>query len=247
MENKESKLSYKLFVQQEESNFHLSFDDEMGFYNAVKNGDFEMIKKTMQPLSTKGMGTLSRNPLRNMKYHLIVTIAMITRFCIEGGMQSEDAYTLSDIYINQLDTCHEEEELITLHREVVYDYTERMQKLKKRKGFSKPVILSSEYIYNHLNEKLSLDEIAEHIGMNKTYLCELYKKETGITMFQYATNLKIQAAKNMLMYTDFKPADISTNLAFASHSHFIATFKKYTGMTPNEWRKLHYKNNFEKA
>jgi len=245
MSDKEPMLSYKLFIQQEESNFHLPFDSEMEFYNAVKNGDFETLKRTMTPLTQKGLGELSKNPLRNMKYHLIVTIAMITRFCIEGGMQSEEAYTLSDIYINQLDTCHETEEITMLHQEVIFDYTKRMQKIKKRTGFSKPVIQASEYIYNHLNEKIMLEEISDKIGMNKTYLCELFKKETGITMFQYATKLKIEAAKNMLMYTDYKPADISLNLAFASHSHFIATFKKFTGTTPNDFRKSHYQKNFE--
>ena len=130
--NKEQILSYKLFLQQEYANFHLPYDKEMHFYNAVRNGDFEGVKKTMKPLTSTELGKLSKNPLRNIKYHLIITIAMITRFCIEGGMQPESAYTLSDIYIQQLDTCSEIDEIITLHREVIFDFTERMGKIKKK-------------------------------------------------------------------------------------------------------------------
>ncbi len=100
MDSKEKILSHKLFLQQEDANFHSPFDNEMSFYDAVKNGDFENIKRHMNPLNAEGMGKLSSNPLRNAKYHLIVTIALITRFCIEGGMPSESAYTLSDIYIH---------------------------------------------------------------------------------------------------------------------------------------------------
>ncbi|MCQ2592424.1 MAG: helix-turn-helix domain-containing protein [Treponema sp.] len=238
--NKEQILSYKLFLQQEYANFHIPYDSEMLFYNAVRNGDFEEVKKHMHPLNSQGMGKLSNNPIRNIKYHLIITIAMITRFCIEGGMPSETAYTLSDIYIQQLDNCTEIEELISLHQEVIYDFTDRMGKIRKNIGLSRAVIKTSEYIYNHLNEKISLDSICKELSINKSYLCELFKKETGITIFQYATKLKIEAAEKMLLYTEYTPIDISNYFAFSSHSHFISTFKKHTGLTPNEYRKLHY-------
>lgn len=246
MESKEPILSYKLFLQQEYANFHLPYDKEMEFYNAVRNGDFDEVKRTMQPLTSAELGKLSTNPIRNLRYHLIITIAMITRFCIEGGLNSETAYTLSDIYIQQLDNCTDIEEITTLHREVIFDYTERMSKIRKNIGYSRTVIKTSEYIYNHLNEKISLNTICQELDINKSYLCELFKKETGITINQYALKLKIEAAEKMLMYTDYAPADISNYFAFASHSHFINTFKKHTGLTPNEYRKLHYKKYFEK-
>lgn len=246
MESKEPILSYKLFLQQEYANFHLPYDKEMEFYNAVRNGDFDEVKRTMKPLTSEELGQLSKNPLRNLRYHLVITIAMITRFCIEGGLNSETAYTLSDIYIQQLDNCTDIDEIATLHREVIFDYTERMSKLRKNIGYSRTVIKTSEYIYNHLNEKISLDVISQELDINKSYLCELFKKETGITINQYSLKLKIEAAEKMLMYTDYAPADISNYFAFASHSHFINTFKKHTGLTPNEYRKLHYKKYFEK-
>ena len=216
----------------------------MSFYNAVRNGDFDEVKKYMHPLTTEGLGKLSKNPIRNMRYHLIITIALITRFCIEGGMQPEAAYTLSDIYIQQLDNCNDLEEIITLHREVIYDFTERMSKVRKNVGISKAVIKTSQYIYNHLNEKIELDKICDELSINKSYLCELFKKETGITIFQYATKLKIEAAEKMLIYTEYPPSDISNYFAFSSHSHFISIFKKHTGITPNEYRRMNYKKYF---
>lgn len=245
MDSKEKILSYKLFLQQEYANFHLPYDDEMQFYNAVRNGDFNEVKKFMQPLSSQKLGQLSKNPLRNYKYHLIITIAMITRFCIEGGMNSETAYTLSDIYIQQLDSLNDVDEIVELHKEVIFDYTERMSKIRKNIGYSKAVIKTSDYIYNHLNEKILLDDICAELDINKSYLCELFKKETGITITQYALKLKIEAAEKMLIYTDYAPADISNYFSFASHSHFINTFKKHTGMTPNDYRKLHYQKYFD--
>lgn len=244
-DSKDQILSYKLFLQQEYENFHLSFDNEMLFYNAVRNGDFEEVKKYMKPLTIDGLGKLSKNPMRNLKYHLIVTIAMITRFCIEGGMQSEAAYTLSDIYIQQMDNCNDLEELVVLHQEVIYDFTERMNKMHKNIGMSRTIHQASAYVYNHLNEKIQLDDICKELNINKSYLCELFKKETGITIFQYAIKLKIEAAQKMLIYTNYASADISNYFAFSSHSHFISTFKKHTGVTPNDYRRIHYHQYFE--
>lgn len=245
MESKEKILSHKLFLQQEDANFHLPFDTEMAFYETVKNGDVERLKTFMNPMGTKGMGKLSNNPVRNIQYHMVITVAMITRFCVEGGMPAETAYTLSDIYIQQIDTTTDMESLNQLHHDLVFDYTERMRNIKNRIGVSKPIITAADYIYNHLNEKLSLDELADVLHMNKSYVCELFKKETGMTVLTYITKLKVEAAQKMLIYSEYSSVDIANYFNFSSHSHFISTFKKYAGMTPKEYQKLHFRKHFE--
>lgn len=242
--SKDNILSHKLFLAQEESNFHLPYDGEMDFYEAVKNGNFERVKETMKPLATEGMGKLSSHPIRNLKYHLVITIALITRFCIEGGLPTETAYTLSDIYIQQLDTMNDEDSIKQLHQELIYDFATRMQSIKKKIGLSRTVIRATEYIYNHLNEKILLDDLSEYLDVNKSYLCELFKKETGITISSYVIKLKVEAAQKMLESSNYEASDIANYFCFSSHSHFIATFKKYTGMTPNEYRNFKYRNHF---
>lgn len=122
----EKVLSHKLFLQREYNYSHLSYEKELNFYNAVKSGDTELLKEIMLPLKDAQLGTLSPNPVRNIKYHLIVTIALITRFCMEGGLAPETAYTLSDLYIQQVDSCQTEEEVSILHRKIVFEYANRM-------------------------------------------------------------------------------------------------------------------------
>ena len=107
--SRESTLSHKLFLQRESESFHLAYERELEFYDAVKNGDFATLQKIMLPLQDSKLGMLSTDALRNLKYHLIITVALITRFCIEGGLESETAYTLSDVYIQQIDTCNDKE------------------------------------------------------------------------------------------------------------------------------------------
>lgn len=241
----EKVLSHKLFLQREYNYSHLSYDQELNFYNAVKSGDTALLKQIMLPLKDAQLGTLSSNSVRNIKYHLVVTIALITRFCIEGGLSPETAYTLSDLYIQQVDACETEDEVSLLHQKIVFEYANRMKAIKNQPIISKPVVLLMDYIYEHLNEKINLDNIADKLAMSKNYLCTLFKKETGLTIGQYITKLKIESASNMLIYADYSCSDISNYFGFSSSSHFISTFKKQTGLTPNEYRKRFYRHHFD--
>lgn len=241
----EKTLSRNLFLQREETVSHLAYERELIFYDAVKNGDIKKLKEIMLPLKNEQLGKLSENPLRNIKYHLIITIALITRFCIEGGMPPETAYTLSDVYIQQLDLLDTENAVTKLHNKIVFDYAARMQQLRKETILSLPIIKSIDYIHDHLQEKISLKDVSEHLDMNKSYLSKLFKKQVGVTMGRYITKLKIEAAANMLIYEEHRPVDISNYFSFSSHSYFINTFKKETGMTPAEYRKRYYRKHFE--
>ncbi len=198
----------------------------------------------MTPLGGSGTGRLSEDPMRNLKYHFIVTVAMITRFCVEGGMEMESAYTLSDMYISKADKCTSEEEIRTLHSEAVFDFTAHMNRIAHGTMYSKPVIMTMDYIYDNLHSKISETDIAEYVSLSVSYLSRLFRKEVGVTVSTYIAVKRVEAAQNMLKYSDYSPLDIGNYLAFTSHSHFISTFKKYTGMTPNEFRKKYYRSNW---
>lgn len=71
---------------------HRSPSVEYSFYNAVRAGDMEAVNKNCEEdsfLHLKGTGILSKNPLTNLKYHFVVTTAMLTRYCIDGGLEPE--------------------------------------------------------------------------------------------------------------------------------------------------------------
>ncbi|MCI7768145.1 MAG: helix-turn-helix domain-containing protein [Oscillospiraceae bacterium] len=244
MPQSEKELTYKAFLNREYAFKHSPFEKEFEFYDCVKNGDTEGVKRHMTPLGGSGAGELSNDPLRNLKYHFIITVALITRFCVEGGMEMESAYTLSDLYISKADKCSCPEDIHSLHREAVLDFTDRMNKIARGDIYSKPIIMAMDYIYDHLHSKISEEDIAEYASLSPAYLSRLFRKEVGVTITAYIAVKRVETAQNMLKYSDFSPLDIGNYLAFSSHSHFISTFKKYTGMTPNEFRKKYYRSNW---
>ena len=232
----EELLTKQLFFFIEYSIYHLEYEKEMSFYKAVQKGDVELVKKLMLPLKNEKLGSLSKNSLQNLKYHLVVLISMLTRFAIEGGMNPESAYTLSDIYIQQVDLLSSEEETEKIHEKIIFDYTNRMAKIHKTLGLSKKVIKAMDYIYDNIQSKIRISDIAKKIDINPNYLCELFKKETGISINNFVKKKKIQAAEKLLIYEDFSVAELADIFGFASSSHFIETFKAETGLTPKTYK-----------
>lgn len=100
-------------------------------------------------------------------------------------------------------------------------YRERIEQIKK-------------YIGVHVEERLDLDEISRKFYMNRYYLSHYFKKETGFTLTQYVANQKVAAAK-LLLKEGHSVTDVSMRLSYNSDSHFIAVFKKLTGITPKKY------------
>ncbi|MCR5543286.1 MAG: AraC family transcriptional regulator [Eubacterium sp.] len=240
MSNMHSELLNKLIEQNDISDKHMEMDEEFNFYNLVSTGNRVMLEKRGFSLMDKGLGVLSDNPARNVLYHFIVSISMITRLCIEKGMASETAYTLSDLYIQKVDKLKKADEINQLHKVMVFDYTERMSKISNSNRYSKNVSKTIHYINDHINEPISVDDITKEINLNKSYLCSLFKKETNMTIGQYIETKKIDLAKEYLQNTDLEQIDISSELGFISYSYFIKVFKQHTGYTPKEFRKMNY-------
>ncbi|ULL17477.1 response regulator [Paenibacillus sp. H1-7] len=107
----------------------------------------------------------------------------------------------------------------------------------KRKGKLKdPVEEAKLYIENHLNEEVSLEEVADRIGLNPSYFSQLFKQSTQETFVQYRTRRRMEKAKKLLAQPQYRITDISGEVGYADHPHFTKTFKKYIGVLPSEYR-----------
>ena len=77
----------------------------------------------------------------------------------------------------------------------------------------------------------------EHVNVNKSYLCDVFKKEQNVTIINYMTNLRIEKAKELLVHTDMKMYEISVEVGYNDYTYFSQIFKRNTGSTLSEFRK----------
>lgn len=233
-------LSEHLFSQRESGFVHAPLEREMAFYESVRSGNLEAVKNLFTPLGGEGFGKLSNDPLQNLKYHLVVSIALITRFCINGGLPHEEAYNMSDVYIQQTDMCTSKEEIDDVHLRMVIEFTKRMRRIVSSRAYSKTVNLALDYISDHLHDKILVKDIADSLNCTLSYISRIFHEETGMPISSYISQKKVEAAANMLQYSDYSASEISCYLNFSSQSYFIKVFKKYIGISPKEYKKRFY-------
>ena len=109
---------------------HREPSEEFLFYRAVASGDVDMVRANCEMgrfVESDGVGILSRNPVTNLKYHFVITTAMITRLCRQNGMELEKAFRLSDFYIQKLDDIDNVKDVQKLHDDMVIDFTLKMK------------------------------------------------------------------------------------------------------------------------
>ncbi|BCN31127.1 helix-turn-helix domain-containing protein [Anaeromicropila herbilytica] len=254
--NIDSKLVYTTFLQREKERYHHSYDEELLQYEYVRDGDMRSIEESKRLFRTGIAGQLSKDPILDKKYLFVASTTLATRFCIEGGMEAQEAYNMSDLFIQNLDRCYTVQEIYEHQTNMITAFTQKMAAIHDSNQeselthntpsysstiFSKPVYDCMDYIYYHLHYKLTLQELANQVSLSPNYLAILFKKEKGITIQEYIRAKRIEAAKNMLIYSDYTQTEIGQFLAFSSSSHFIKVFKEQVGLTPKDYKKKYYR------
>ena len=92
------------------------------------------------------------------------------------------------------------------------------------------------YIEENYCKKITLDDIADALHANRSYLSRLYKSKRGINLFDDILSRRIDKAKEYMQTTDWKIYEISQAVGFDDTGYFSKVFRKFTGMSPKEYR-----------
>jgi YesN/AraC family two-component response regulator len=93
-----------------------------------------------------------------------------------------------------------------------------------------------DYIETHLNQGLSLERLANEVGMTSYYFAKLFKQSTGKSVHQYVIYRRVERAKRLLKQSDLSIADIAAECGFANPSHLALHFKRLIGVSPKKFR-----------
>lgn len=144
-------------------------------------------------------------------------------------------YTFSEIFNLQSldDIALWLKNIATAFLEYITEQTENINPIVKR---------ALEFIHTYYYQDISLKTLADRFNTNANYLGQLFKNETGEYFSDYLNLFRINKAKEMFITTTFKSADISTRVGYTDQSYFYRMFRKYTGVSPAEFRNFTLEN-----
>lgn len=219
---------------------HLAYQDEMRWTMAIENGVLEDKEKRMTPENlekVEKIGTLANaNSLKQFEYMAVTSDCLASRAAIRGGVNAYEAYRTSEMFLQKLSKCTNVMEMLKVHMEISETFTEMVRKVKENRN-SDCVEQCKDYIARHRTKKFSLNDVAEAVGKNPSYLSRVFSEQTGMTMQEYALNIRLEAAANILRYSNESVGGIAQYLDFPSQSYFGEKFRKKYGMTPAEYRR----------
>lgn len=100
------------------------------------------------------------------------------------------------------------------------------------------VMQACQYVVAHIDEEITLTTISESLSISKNYFCSLFKNETGENFLSFVTRMKMKRAQFLLREENLRVYEVCDLLGYTDTTYFTRLFKKYTNMTPNEYKKV---------
>lgn len=202
----------------------------------VQKGDTLALREWIASAPAIRGGTLAADQLRQAKNTFVVSATLISRAAIQGGLSTEDAFSLSDMYIQKCEFLNSMLQITNLQYHMALEFTERVEQLRFGGKPTQLTIAVTNYIQKHLSQSIRVEDMAQAFYMSRPYLSSKFKQETGETLTDFILKEKTEEAKRLLLYSDKSATAIASYLGFSSLGHFSQVFKRYSGQTPTEYK-----------
>ncbi len=173
-----------------------------------------------------------QNPVKDLYYKLFL--------CLEDARHQQKIAGSGNVesIAETIDDCFTFPEL---HQTLITKTKEYFTKAETTSQENPTIFLIKDYISkNYMNETLSVKDISSHVFLSTSYVCTFFKSETGQTLNQYITEYRMEKAKQLLKDARFKITDISSRVGYSDGNYFGKSFKKYSGLSPSEYREREF-------
>ena len=221
--------------ENDEGAWRHSYHEEQLLMQAVREGRTRDAVRIAENMDADA-GRLSDQAYAHWRNLAIVDIALISRAAIEGGLSPEVSYRISGYYIRKCDGSYDQAQILHLRNRTIEELTARVNEKRRRIRASNYVDSCMDYVSKHYREKIYLSAIAESLGISPAYLSKLFKKETGVCLQDHISQVRVDRAADLLIYSDRSLPDIAQYVHFPNQSYFGKIFKRFKNLTPRQFR-----------
>lgn len=177
----------------------------------------------------------NNSDLEAIKPRITELMVVISRTALDTGADMAQVDMLTQNSLKQIDTFNTIEDLSAWVSNAMHSFiaaTFDYERLKHAETIHKV----NKYVQSHYQNKLTLDEIASNVHLSKTYLCNIFKAETGETITNYINRIRVEKSKLLLPDDSLNIVQIANLCGFEDQSYYTKIFKSYVGITPKKYR-----------
>jgi YesN/AraC family two-component response regulator len=161
--------------------------------------------------------------------------SLLSRAAIEGGATSDSILKVNNQLLTIIPTLNNMDDLCYKLQEAIDAFTDCMFEHIPSKN-SEIIKKAIRYISKNYANSLTLELVANQVHLNPTYFSTLFKQSTGSSFKEYLNMVRVEESKRLLSNTDYSLIDIAIATGFEDQSYFTKVFKRYTGLTPKQFR-----------
>lgn len=211
------------------------------YYDAVGQGDTAAVKRLNAGTHQYARALFEKSHsysdvVYQLQYDCLCAAVEFCLIAIQSGLTDMIAYDVRDEFIKEIADCRSIPALDELFGRIAAEYALLVHYSSLRSPLSPAVAQIISYIAQHLEDKLTLQELADAAGLSRGYACTVFKKQVGMGLREYIVSERIGKAKQLLAETRLSVYEISSRLQFCSQSHFTRRFSEATHMTPSAYR-----------
>lgn len=208
----------------------LTEEEELRLCNFVESLQFDQIGLIFGNIVQKALKHSNAYPGDMLEF-----INHLTR-CIVRDEGDEEPFREEILHLKQ--NSYSFTQLINQYYQACDKYLHRIKtNLELRRG--KVIDDAVQYIHAHYAAVLSLEEIAEQVGLSANYFSRIFKAKMGVGFVEYLTRIRMNEAKEFLVESTDSIKEIAHRVGYYDDKHFTKTFKKQVGISPKEYRKLY--------
>ncbi len=201
--------------------------------HSILNGDWKKTEELIDSLFKYFIDNEIHRDLICHELYKFILYLLNNAFTESNTHQFEQTLNNSIKNIYLFDTVEELKHFISRTIESIFQYL-REKESDNHQQVVNQIIL---FIKENLDKPLLVEDIASKVFLSPNYIRSIFKEKTGETILSFITKAKLEKATELLHQRSLKIKDVCSSVGFESVSYFCSLYKKYKGMTPNEYRK----------
>ena len=214
--------------------FNLDVKDEKQIMLAIKAGDIEKISQYLDDIFNRI--TELRVSYKSIQMICIELIGIANRIARESTIDIKDLYNNNDIPYEEM---KKHETIMDVKKWIGAIYQRLITLLlgnNMHGKYTEPTNKALEYLRKNYTNDVSLNQTAEYIGVNSSYLSRVFKEDYGMGFAEYLNSIRVKQAKYLIERTDIKLKEIVRQVGFNNYTYFFKVFKMVAGITPVEYK-----------